>query len=671
MVARRVVPMVFVVALLGMSLGMNGNGCQPASNTDNPVDVSPPVLTGVVAAGTLTQKQTGNLTISCRASGPDADVVSVTADLSCMDSQLVFLQAGSDSQSWTWTGTVTPSCSGRRAIPVTAVDALGQLVTAAATIDVAPPPDTNQPPLITDVRISGSLANGLSSRVTVSCTAADPDMTVASVTADLSAIGGSQVALRVSGSAWVWVGTVTPKYEGSQTIILTATDDKGVASSADATVQVTSAPPQISNVQVVSNLIAGEAGPITISCEAVDPDGAVESVTANLAALGGGIVSLTANGSVWSWTGTVTPATAGYQSVTLTATDDSYVTTLASTTIRVLPTAAVITNVQVSGILTIGQAGQMTISCDATNPNGTIQSVTANLGALGGGTISLQANGSSWSWTGAVTPITSGSKKIPLTAANGSGGSASVNATITVYVSPAALAGAWSSTDDPLGMGLATTLIIGQGGVPIAEFISMANPLGGPALVYQVIPDGLEHVAFDLSGPTVVQQTPFVFALEETGLIAVSQTTTLTISSQGILVLGGNGQLVDATTMTLTADVGAILGTTMTFTKLGAVPALWPYVKTAAVTGTLQHSTAGTVDLSCELVDVGSEITTVTADLTGIGGQIVTLTKDIDGIWKAQGAAVTPPAIGPIPVLFTASDASNPRAGLNVTVTVQ
>ena len=670
MVTRRVVPMLFVLAVLGMSLGMSGNGCQSTdSNKNNPTPTEPPALTNLVAAGTLTQKQMGTLTISCKASGADADIVAVTADLSCMDSQLVFLQAGQDGVSWTWSGPVTPSCCGRRTIPVTVVDTLGQLVTGAATIDVAPLPDLNQPPLITDLRIGGNLVNGLPGRISVSCTAADPDLTVASVTADLSALGGGLVALRVSGSLWTWVGTVTPMGVGNQSITLTATDNQGASSTADATAQVMSAPPMISNVQVASNLIAGQEGSVTISCDATDSDGAVESVTANLTAIGGGIVFLNGNGSSWSWTGAVTPVAEGYQSVTVTATDDSYATALASVTIRVLPTPALITNVKVGGLLTIGQAGQMSVSCDATNPNGTIQSVTANLGSLGGGIVSLQTSGSSWSWSGAVTPLASGSRKITLTATNSVGGTATADAMITVYVSPAPLAGAWRSTDDPMGMGLTTTLIIGQDGVPVAEFVSM-SPFGQP-LAYQVIPDGLEHVAFDLSGPTVVQQTPFRFALDESGVVAVDQTTTLTISSQGILVLGGSGQLVDATTMTLTADVGSMQGVTLTFTKLGAVPPLWPYVKTASVTGALQHGNAGTVSLSCDLVDVGNEITTVTADLTGIGGQTVSLTKDVDGTWKAQGVAVDPQIAGSTPVLFKASDASDPRAGLNVRVTVQ
>jgi len=83
-------------------------------------------------------------------------------------------------------------------------------------------------------------------------------------------------------------------------------------------------PPTISEATLTGSLAQDQAGEVTVSCSASDSDGTVESVVANLSAIGGSSAqALSDMGSnLWSWTGTVTPTIAGLRNCTFTATDD-------------------------------------------------------------------------------------------------------------------------------------------------------------------------------------------------------------------------------------------------------------------------------------------------------------------------------------------------------------
>jgi len=106
---------------------------------------------------------------------------------------------------------------------------------------------------------------------------------------------------------------------------LTATDDRGATATASAVVAIAPAAgrPTITASSVTGALQAGQPGTITVSCTAIDTEGTVESVVADLSQLGGPAVqALTANAEQWIWTGTVTPSTNGPKAVTFTATND-------------------------------------------------------------------------------------------------------------------------------------------------------------------------------------------------------------------------------------------------------------------------------------------------------------------------------------------------------------
>jgi hypothetical protein len=93
-----------------------------------------------------------------------------------------------------------------------------------------------------------------------------------------------------------------------------------------------------------------------------------------------------------------------------------------------------IANPSVSGALTAGQAGTVAVSCTATDTDGTVQSVTADLSGIGGANAQPLTKGSSdqWSWSGPVTPATSGSKTATFTATDDKGATGTGLASVTV-----------------------------------------------------------------------------------------------------------------------------------------------------------------------------------------------------------------------------------------------
>jgi hypothetical protein len=403
----------------------------PASVTN-----AAPAITAATAAGQLVRNQAGTVTVSCTATDADGTVESVRADLSTIggsSAQYLALSSGT----WAWTGTVTPPLADECTITFTAFDNQGASGSASATILVAAP---NGEPSITSVNVPASLVWNQSNAVTVSCTATDSDGTVQSVTADLSAIGGlASQALSCSGNAWQWSGSVTPTVVGQRTITLTAADDDGSATTISRTIQVTAPnqPPTIGDPQVAGILFEGTKGAVTVSCIAADPDVGLASVRADLTAIGGSSTqSLALSAGRYTWTGEVTPLARGSRTITFTAVDTQAATASTTTTIEVAaPNAAPsVTNASATGDVVLNQSCSVTVACDAADSDGTVQSVTANLTAIGGSSAqTLLLDGGHWTWTGSVTPATTGARTVTFTATDDAGQTGSASTTITVF----------------------------------------------------------------------------------------------------------------------------------------------------------------------------------------------------------------------------------------------
>lgn len=218
------------------SLGMAAAGT--ANITVAPA-IGAPVITNVQAIGSLVEDASAALTVSCAATAEGTTVQSVTADLTAFGlSDTEPLVANGDN--WTWTGSVTPTSQGTKTITITATNAAAVTTEATVEIEVAAAPST---PEITAGDVTGALILGLSRSVTVECTVTIGSGSIATVTADLSAIGGSSAqALSLSGGKWSWTGNVTPPASGSQTISFAATGN-GLSSDYDTTVNVLSTEP--------------------------------------------------------------------------------------------------------------------------------------------------------------------------------------------------------------------------------------------------------------------------------------------------------------------------------------------------------------------------------------------------------------------------------------------
>jgi len=198
----------------------------------------PPQITNAIAEIHLADYLSSTLRITCTVSDPDGDAIeSVTADLmQFYGSSAEPLRAGEDS-TWTWSGNVHMYVETGEPIRITATDSRGGSTAVLADVTVISP---NLPPEITGISISNPLRKGVESLVTLTCTVADPDGTVASVAADLGPIGGPAIgALQsLADGQWRWSGYVTPGEGGRFGIVVTALDDMGLAATASFTVDV-------------------------------------------------------------------------------------------------------------------------------------------------------------------------------------------------------------------------------------------------------------------------------------------------------------------------------------------------------------------------------------------------------------------------------------------------
>lgn len=208
----------------------------------------------------------------------------------------------------------------------------------------------------------------------------------------------------------------------------------------------TDQPPSISNATVIGDLTQEQPGMIVVSCMASDTSGMMQSVTADLSAVGGpSAQAMSVYGTLWSWSGTVTPTTSGLQTITFTATSQGSTTRTATATATMQVAAAsqpaappaqqpiTISNIAVLGCTVQGQACDVTLSCSVASRDGVVKSVSANLSQVSGPALqSLTKNGNQWIWSGQITPAISGIKPIILTATNSSGTTADAPASVGV-----------------------------------------------------------------------------------------------------------------------------------------------------------------------------------------------------------------------------------------------
>ncbi len=171
------------------------------------------------------------------------------------------------------------------------------------------------------------------------------DVTIASPTDGAAIFYTTDSAEPGAGAGIVYDG---PVHLAATTTILAVAVKEGMLPSpiAIATYTISLAGPEARNVPpvigdgaVTGLLTAGQANAFAISCTAVDGDGAVESVIADLSDLGGPADQpLTRrDGDTWSWSGSITPTAAGTRTITLAATDNDGTTATLDVDVTVQP----------------------------------------------------------------------------------------------------------------------------------------------------------------------------------------------------------------------------------------------------------------------------------------------------------------------------------------------
>lgn len=141
-----------------------------------------------------------------------------------------------------------------------------------------------------------------------------------------------------------------------------------------------------------------------------------------------------------------------------------------------------VTSPTAAGTLIQGQAGSIVLSCLASEVDHAIQSVAADLSALGGATAQPLANAGSdqWSWSGVVNPPTSGSINVTLTALDDQGRTGTAQVAISV------------AAPDPnrLVLDLGNALVIELVKIPAGSF-AMGTSSTDAISLYQLGVDGL------------------------------------------------------------------------------------------------------------------------------------------------------------------------------------
>jgi outer membrane protein assembly factor BamB len=492
-------------------------------------------------------------------------------------------------------------------------------------------PSGNLPPRISALAATGVLIQGRPSALNVLCTALDPDVGLASVVADLSAVGGAaaQGLTKGTGDDWTWSGTPTPPSYGFQSIQFAATDTDGAAVTATTSIRVM-APPQVAGASVTSPLVRQQSATVTASCEVSDADGVILSVVADLSAIGGAKTQALSHaaGNAWTWSGDLTPPTMGSQTVTITAVDNEAVTTTADVLVTVENDLPGVTDMVVTGLMGQGYPSSASVSCQAYDPDGTVVSVTVDLSAIGGSASQpLTLNAGQWEWSGTFTAPAAGSFVVAFTATDNDGGQTTGTITVAIYPRITNLS---VSSAVPLVANQSATITVG---------CTAMNP---DATIQSVVAD-LSWLGGSNSQP-------------------LAQGAGDTWSWTGDVLPTGLGDML--VTFTAVDADGRIARAQITV----STSQIAPLVSNVTLSGFLQAGLACPVTVSCLATDDGT-VTAVAADLSAIGGPASAALTHQAVQWSWSGT-VTPGSAGNKTITITATDDVGLTGSASATVLV-
>lgn len=367
--------------LTATSVGVTLNVTEGGSPPPPPVIGNPP---SVAVTSPLASSQVPvNTSVSLAANAADTDG-RITKVQFVVEDQVVV-----SDEIYPYTGSWTPTSLGTYRVTAIATDNDGNNVTSTVVtiqvVDASP----GAPSVQVTSPISGAiLTAGVST--TIQATASD-DVAVASVQFFVNGVSLGTDTLQPYSSAW------TPTSAGSYTIVARATDNAGTQTSS-APVVVTvggGSAPSVSLTSPASDISITAGNNVTLAAIAADADGTVTSVRF----LANGIPVATATSA--PYLGTWKPTAAGAYSVVAEATDNAgNITTSSPRTVTVSgnsgPSVTITSPRAGAGVPVSSSTG---ITASASDPDGTIVSVTFYANNVSIGTDNTPPYSANWSPT--------------------------------------------------------------------------------------------------------------------------------------------------------------------------------------------------------------------------------------------------------------------------------
>ncbi len=293
-----------------------------------------------------------------------------------------------------------------------------------------------------------SISNNQAHVITLNATAIDSNGSITGVVANLSSVGGSTSfpLTNIGGNNWRGSYTVaawvTP---GVKSLGLTATDDTSHTINQSVSLTVLDGSKGISLTSVAVNPLSitnNAARIITVTATASDTNGTISGLSVNLSAVGGssGFPMTNIGGNNWRASYTVASGYAvGTKTLTVRAMDDAGNSSSNTALLNILSTTPIGISIMSPSVTPTNILNNVpniiTISVVASDSNGSITGVTANLSPVGGSASFSLANtgGNNWSGTYTVAAgVSIGVKTIYITATDDSTFSRSISDTITV-----------------------------------------------------------------------------------------------------------------------------------------------------------------------------------------------------------------------------------------------
>ncbi len=368
-----------------------------------------------IAPSSFSNNLSRTITLTAVATDTNGSITGVTANLSPVGGSTAFPLTNQGSGNWKGSYTVPQWTSvGVKTIYVKAMDNVNHVVSNSSTVTVL---DGREGVFLGSLAVTPSaITNNISRIITLTAVATDTNGIITEVTANLSPAGGSTVFPLTNQGSGNWRGSYTVSAgvaTGTKNIVIKATDNSGNSISNQINLDVLSTTPigiSLTGLSITPSYISNNKNTlITLSAVASDSNGTITSVTVDLSVLGGSAAFslIDKGGNVWSNSFSVSAGvSSGTNLIQFTATDSSNFQRSGSASIVVYDALIGISLTSLSiapSSFSNNLSRVITLTAVATDSNGSITGVTANLSPVGGSTAFPLTNQGSGNWKGSYT----------------------------------------------------------------------------------------------------------------------------------------------------------------------------------------------------------------------------------------------------------------------------